>query len=234
MPIDLKETIPLGRRLKEYREMFGINNFEAYSNILDCGGGPSSFNTELNKLNISVISIDPLYKFTKREIKQRIDETFDDIISQTSKNRDKFIWKSIKTVEELAEIRKTAMQRFLKDYDTGKIEKRYVNEELPELSFQNKEFDLALSSHFLFLYSSIFSLEFHITSIAEMLRVAREVRIFPLLDLNARPSPYLDPVTEHFRVLNISVDVHKVDYEFQKGGNEYLGLSSGSGSMCLK
>lgn len=226
MPINLKETIPLGRSLKEYREMFGLKDCTLYKKILDCGGGPSGFNAELNDTDISVISIDPLYKFSKFEIEKRIDETFEDIIRQACENKEKFVWKNIRNVDELAEVRMTAMKNFLEDYEQGKNEKRYRNEELPRLPFKDNEFDLALSSHFLFLYSSVFSLEFHIQSISEMPRVAKEVRIFPLLDLNANISPYLNSVIDHFRAMYISVKINTVDYEFQKGGNQYLELIS--------
>ena len=62
-------------------------------------------------------------------------------------------------------------------------EGRYRNGELPTLPFADRSFDLALSSHFLFLYTEQFDESFHSSSIAEMGRVADEVRIFPLLAL---------------------------------------------------
>jgi len=58
-----------------------------------------------------------------------------------------------------------------------------------------------------------------------MLRVAREARIFPLLDVNAKKSKYVDKIMEYFSELN--VEIRKVDYEFQKGGNEVLVVSTG-------
>ena len=57
-------------------------------------------------------------------------------------------------------------------------------------------FDLALSSHFLFLYSEHLDYEFHLESILEMLRVAREVRIFPLLTLKNERSPHVERIIE--------------------------------------
>ena len=52
---------------------------------------------------------------------------------------------------------------------------------LPDLPFDDGAFDLALSSHLLFLYSEQFDLGFHVRALEEMLRVAAEVRVFPLL-----------------------------------------------------
>ena len=83
-------------------------------------------------------------------------------------------------MEELGQLRMAAMEEFLLDYDRGKAEGRYVNAELPNLPFQDHIFDLALCSHFLFLYSSTLDGEFHIAAIREMCRVAHQVRIFPL------------------------------------------------------
>jgi ubiquinone/menaquinone biosynthesis C-methylase UbiE len=89
------------------------------------------------------------------------------------------------------------MKDFIKDCDNGKKNKGYVYQELPKLSFKNDSFDLVLSSHFLFLYSDYFDLEFHIDSILEMCRVAKkEVRIFPILDLKNNRSKHLKPIID--------------------------------------
>ena len=60
---------------------------------------------------------------------------------------------------------------------------------------------------------------------AEMLRVAYDVRIFPLLDVNARESRYLAGVLETFQAHQPKIC--KVNYEFQRGGNKMLLLRSG-------
>jgi hypothetical protein len=41
------------------------------------------------------------------------------------------------------------------------------------------------------MYSEQYDAEFHIRSINELARVASEVRVFPLIDLAARPSRHL-------------------------------------------
>ena len=45
--------------------------------------------------------------------------------------------------------------------------------------FADREFDLALCSHLLFLYSEQLTADFHLASIRELCRVAGEVRVFP-------------------------------------------------------
>ena len=222
MKIKLNEVVPLGRTCTEYRAMFQLNKSDLNRKILDCGGGPSSFNYEMKTQNKEVITIDPLYQFSKENIEKRIEETFDDVMTQANANKDDYIWKNIKTVEELAETRMSAMKLFLNDFQDGKNENRYITAELPDLPFKANEFDLALSSHFLFLYSDMLSLDFHVSAIDEMLRVAREVRIFPLLDLSTAKSQHVEEIIKIFKEKGMQVSIETVDYEFQKGGNQLM------------
>jgi hypothetical protein len=55
-----------------------------------------------------------------------------------------------------------------------------------------------------------------------MARVAREVRIFPLLMLGNAPSTHVEPVRAELDRLGYRHEVRKVPYEFQKGGDEML------------
>jgi hypothetical protein len=64
------------------------------------------------------------------------------------------------------------------DFPLGLQQGRYVTDELPNLSFNSNQFDLALRSHFLLTYSDNLSLEFHIKAISEMCRVAQESECF--------------------------------------------------------
>lgn len=204
--------------------MFDLTMPELHSRILGCGDGPASFNVECNQRGGQVTSVDPLYHFRREEIEKRIAETYDDVMQQTRANRDKFVWDAIPSLEDLGRIRMDAMQCFLASYEEGRVQGRYVPGELPELSFADQTFDLALSSHFLFLYTDNLTLEFHVSAIYEMLRVAREVRIFPVLDMNARESRYLSGVLDIFQ--KHKPEIREVDYEFQRGGNKMLVLRS--------
>ena len=219
----LENVVPWGRNLEEYEKMFQLSKEDLQLKILGCGDGPSSFNFEVTKLGSNITSIDPIYQFSKDEIQQRIDETSFVVSEQLKQNQNDFVWKNIKSVDELIEIRITAMSDFIKDYKNGKKEKRYIHQELPKLSFKNNSFDLVLSSHFLFLYSEHFDLQFHIDSILEMCRVSKnEVKIFPLLDLKNQKSEYLEPILEELKRKGFEAKIIKTDYEFQKGANELL------------
>jgi ubiquinone/menaquinone biosynthesis C-methylase UbiE len=125
-------------------------------------------------------------------------------------------------VEELGRIRMTAMEEFLSDYPQGLEQGRYVQGELPLLAFADKEFDLAVCSHLLFLYSEHLSEDFHMASIRELSRVAKEVRIFPLLELGAKISRHLRNVTDRLSALGYAVTTVPVSYEFQRGGNQMM------------
>src|SRR5438270_8831865 len=114
------------------------------------------------------------------------------------------------------------MNLFLEDFEKGKAEGRYVTASLPSLPFEDGRFDIALCSHLLFLYSDQLSLDFHRASIEELLRVASEVRVFPLLSLDRRPSPHLNPLVTYLAEKGWRTEVLPVPYEFQRGGNRML------------
>jgi hypothetical protein len=221
MSFNLHKVVPWGRSFDEYRAMFALSDTDLRATILDCGGGPSSFTAVLSGFGGQVISCDPLYEFSVAEIGKRIDETFNKVIEQTKANMDEFVWTRITSVEELVELRKSAMMDFRKDYE-NRDGNRYLAASLPSLPFKDKEFDIALCSHFLFLYSEYLSLDFHISSIRELCRVASEARVFPLLELGGRKSRHLYTIVSELQANSYFVDIEEVVYEFQKGGNEML------------
>jgi ubiquinone/menaquinone biosynthesis C-methylase UbiE len=115
-----------------------------------------------------------------------------------------------------------AMEQFLDDFCQGLQSQRYCPAALPNLPFATKTFDLALCSHLLFTYAEQLDFDFHLQAIQEMYRVAKEVRIFPLLQLSGMPYPHLETVMTHFRVQGYTIAVYPVTYEFQRGGNQML------------
>jgi hypothetical protein len=221
MAFELKNTVPWGRNLEEYSKIFDLTDEDLNCRIISFGDGPASFNSEMTKLNRKVVSIDPIYQFSKDELKQRIAETKETVIEQTKSNVDNFVWKNIRDVDHLERIRMDAMTQFLDDFEAGKEQGRYKYHKLPTTTnFTDLQFDLGLSSHFLILYSQL-GVDFHIQSISEMLRICKEIRIFPLLNLDAKKSEVLESIIAHFKP-DFEVEIKAVDYEFQKGGNEML------------
>lgn len=222
MGFTLDKVVPWGRSFAEYVNMFDLAEIDLQCRILGCGDGPAGFNSVLTKQGGNVVSIDPIYAFDAAQVKGRVTETYDAVMAQMHKNQSDYVWGAISSVEELGRIRMSAMDTFLLDFEPGKSEGRYIAGELPSLPFKNGTFDIALSSHFLFLYSAHLSAEFHLQALQEMLRVAHEVRVFPLLTLEGNPSPHLSPITETLVNLGFSAEPKRVPYEFQRGGNEML------------
>jgi hypothetical protein len=196
----LDQVVPWGRSFDEYLRMFALSETDLARSIVGCGDGPASFNAESYQRGRHVVSCDPIYEFTRAEILHRIDDTYEQIVKQTRRNADEFVWDGdIHTVDELGHVRMAAMRIFLDDYEAGKAEGRYVAAQLPTLPFPDAAFDIALSSHVLFLYTSQLGESFHRAALREMCRVATDVRIFPLLALGGGRSPLVDVCTQDLR-----------------------------------
>jgi hypothetical protein len=218
----LDRVVPWGRAFDEYCRMFALSDEDLTRRILGCGDGPASFNAEATRRGSTVISCDPIYKWTAADIRERVTATRDEILEQTRRNAGEFVWDSIRSVEELGRIRMTAMEAFLEDFSDGKAQGRYIDNELPTLPFADRSFDLALCSHFLFLYSDQLGEAFHHQSLRELCRLAGDVRIFPVLALGGRQSPFIDSVMARLHDEGHDVALEHVPYEFQRGANQML------------
>lgn len=226
MGLTLDSVVPWGRSLDEYCRMFALSDPALQLALLDCGGGPASFNAELTQRGGRVISCDPLYQFSVEQIEQRIQATYPVIIEGVRAHAQAYVWQSIKTPDELGAVRMRAMQQFLRDFPNGKAAGRYVVAALPTLPFADCSFDLALCGHLLFSYSDQHDGSFHQHSILELCRVARQVRIFPLLTVAGHESPWLQPVVADLTQRGYRIHIAPVAYEFQKGGNQLLVISN--------
>jgi hypothetical protein len=221
--MQLSDVKPWGRSLYEYRLMFSLSDEDLAGAVLGCGDGPASVNAELHALGPSRYrSVDPIYVFSDAEIESRVHATYDAIVSQVKENIHRYLWNHFPDPDAQGRARLAAMRRFLQDYDAGRAEGRYLAASLPHLPFAEGEFDLCLCSHLLFLYSEQLSLDFHIAALLEQLRVAREVRVFPLYDLACQRSAHLDPVRHALAERGFSSELVRVPHEFQKGANEML------------
>jgi hypothetical protein len=221
MTFTLDDVVPWGRNLDEYAAMFALTAHDFSRRILGCADGPASFNAEATARGARVVSCDPIYQFTPLQIASRIAEVSLLVLEQTRGNADGFVWDRFPSVEALGRARHAAMDRFLEHY-AGDGGRRYVAAALPTLPFRDGTFDLALSSHFLFLYSAHLSLDFHLAAIRELCRVASEVRVFPVLTLAREPSPHLNALIDALARDGWAARLERVGYEFQRGGNMML------------
>lgn len=187
--------------------MFALTDDDLRLRTVGCGDGPASFNAEATRRGWNVVSCDPIYRFDAGQLRDRIAATYDEVLEQARRNADEFVWTTIESVDELGRVRMAAMNEFLDDYPAGRVEGRYIDAGLPNLPFADSSFNLALSSHFLFLYSTQLGEAFHRAAIKEMCRVAIEVRIFPLLALGGVRSPLVEPLMDEWRAQGFSLSL---------------------------
>lgn len=223
---DLSKIFPWGRTAAEYERMFALGEREKKMKILGCGDGPASFNVEWTRLGRAVVSVDPVYIHPAGAIAQRIDESAPQIMANMRANLDAFIWDEIGSPEELEARRCGAMSLFIEDFAAGRGEGRYVAGKLPSLPFEPSSFDLALVSHLLFLYSEVLDWQFHADAIKNLVSIASEVRIFPLLTMNGAPSPHLECLLQWAGREGLNCEITNVDYEFQRDGNRMLRITN--------
>jgi hypothetical protein len=205
--------------------MFSLTDADCGKRILGCADGPASFNAEAAARGMTVVSADPLYRFTADEIQTRIEATVPVISAELRANQHEFVWEHFASADAVIGTRIRAMRAFIADYEIGSTEERYVDAALPELPFGDRAFDLALCSHFLFLYSGRHDCDFHVRSILELCRMASEARVYPLLELGSVRSRHVEAVIERLSSYGLVARIEPVDYEFQRRGNEMLRIT---------
>ncbi|MDH5803330.1 MAG: class I SAM-dependent methyltransferase [Gammaproteobacteria bacterium] len=225
MSMKLENVVPFGRSLDEYKKMFSLDEVDLGKKMVGVADGPASFNAELTAKGGQVTSVDPVYAFSAADIEAKFNEALDNIIGQIEATPENWVWSYHKSPQDLRNNRVEATRLFIADF-ANHNGSRYVQGELPQLPIADGEFDLALCSHFLFLYSEHFDLEFHRKALQELLRIAPEVRVFPLKALNLQDSVYLEPLLSELRTQGYNAEVVSVEYEFQKGGNQMLRVRS--------
>jgi hypothetical protein len=206
-------VVSIGRSFDEYIKIFDLDeNDLSDKKILDIAGGFSSFTAEANLKEIDTIALDKIYFFDEPKLKEIVKDGINKIASlvNTSHKFDYF-----KDFDDLLQSRKVVANLFL--YDFTQNMDRYIGSNLPNINFKLKSFDIALISHLLFLYDDSFDLEFHKKVIKNALRVSKEVRIFPLVNLKCEKSQFLETILSEF-----DCEIKKVDYEFLKNANEVL------------
>jgi SAM-dependent methyltransferase len=220
--VRLENVVPWGRSFDEYVTMFDLAPSDLEGWILDCGSGPAGFTAEMARRRHRIVACDPLYQFSADQIRRRVDDVFPVMLRNMEETRDLYVWAHLGSPAQAGATRIAAMRAFLADFRAGREGNRYVAGSLPALPFKTEAFDLARCSHFLFPYSEHLSAEFHLVAILELLRVARRVRVFPVLDLDAETSPHLSPTIAALRRRGFTAQLQTVPYEFQKGGNQLL------------
>ncbi len=223
--MQLDQVVPFGRSLDEYIQMFNLTSADRQRSLLGVGDGPASFNAEGTRLGYRIQSLDPLYVFTAKQIRDRFDAVVDNIIAQVERTPDDWVWGYHASPAALRQHREQVIGQFCEDFAAGQAAGRYTVGALPHLPYADRAYDLGFSSHFLFLYSDHFDADFHLQALQEMLRVCHEVRVFPLLTLGLQRSPHLDAVLPALTAAGFPWEITTVAYELQKGGNQMLRIT---------
>src|SRR5262249_61132543 len=126
MSITLDQVVPWGRSLDEYRRMFDMSERDLSVKILGCGDGPASFNAEMTALGRSVGSCDPIYAFSKEQIAQRVEETYDPIVEQVRQKAENYVWSDFCDPDDLARYRLVMVRRCVAESDAGPASGRHL------------------------------------------------------------------------------------------------------------
>ncbi|MBS1776336.1 MAG: SAM-dependent methyltransferase [Bacteroidetes bacterium] len=209
-----------GRTLEEYTKMFSLGCISAETKILSIADGPSTFNLELRRNGVQVVSVDPIYSLPVEKMRACFEESYLFNKQFFYTYPEKFNLKEDDEVENLLSKRRRTFETFVDDY--VQHPSNYQFGKLPSLNFLDKSFDLCLCSNFLFLFEHLFDLEFHLNSIKELLRLGKEIRIFPLYNNNGQLSNYLEPVTAFLSENGHKWTIEPNDYHVYKNGNRFL------------
>jgi len=218
----LNQVVPWGRSADEYVRMFRLTDRDLSKSLLGCGDGPASFNACWTRRGGRVTSIDPIYRFDAADIRRRIVEVrpmMEQHLHDTYSNYD---WSYFRDVDQLVDQRLASMEVFLKDFEGGRRVGRYVVGELPRLPFSDLTFDLALCSHYLFTYGDRLDRDTHLRAVFELLRVAREVRVYPLVEAGGQPSEHVAAVCRAVEHAGFVHETLSVDYAFQSTATAML------------
>jgi hypothetical protein len=220
--LDLERIVFIGRTFEEYIDMFSLSEEELKGKkILDCPAGACSFTAIGNKLGLDVTACDIAYYHSGEDLKNKGLQDIEHAMEHMEKAKNNYIWKYFKDIDGLRKHRLSALKDCTNDMRESS--EPYVPVTLPSLPFNDEEFDIILSAHFLFMYADRLNLQFHITTLEELLRVSKEeIRIFPLVDLEGKRYEHLDKIINFLTNNGCTVEEVKVPYEFQENANSML------------
>jgi hypothetical protein len=171
----------------EYQTLFDLTPEDLSKKIVDFPASLNSFSVELLEKNQQVVACDQVYGDP-------------DALQKLSN-----------TILENPQLsgRASILNKFDVDFKRGQKENRYVQGGFPHLPFKDHQFDLMLSSFFFFSPESTLESCWH--NLMEMLRVATEVRIYPLL-LDQSATALLGSLMLKLQMESFGVEVRSVTF----------------------
>lgn len=218
----MRKLVLWGHSVDDYHEQFDLTQDELNSRILEYGCGPSAVNSTQTKAQQVVVSCDPLFVLDKDTLNSKVSMIFAGMTEEVMKFSEHFDFSQCGGFDNLVRNRQKGINEFIADYEKGKAEGRYVGITDYHLPFTDFSFDFALVSHYLFAELDDQTIDFHLEVIRELARVAKEVRIFPLIDREENTSSLLGPVLLGLQQDNYGVEVREVSHHLHKLGNAML------------
>lgn len=206
--------------LAEYQQIFALEETDLTKSILDFPGSIGSFNAEMQAKGRSVTSGDAIYNLSFDAMQVFAEKLFqanqDNLRAQPQLLQD-----AAAGFEETLSAWEMHKALFLADYAKGISEKRYQSVLMPHLPYQDHQFQLALCSDYVFhrFAQNDCTPE---NVVAELCRVAEEVRVFPLLDDAGDVAASLGPLMLEMQQNNYGIEIRQVPFEVLKGGNAML------------
>ena len=171
-------------------------------------------------------AVDPIYAFDGQAIASQFENTAKAMREGMRAASYRFNWAFYGSEPLVHQRRRAALELFLADFAMHGAS-RYIAGALPQLPCGDGSFDVALISHLLFLYGDELDGAFHLASMREALRIAGEVRVFPLINLDGRPSSHLPVVMRALEADGHDAELVPVDFEFQIGATKMLRVRRG-------
>ena len=211
------------RSYAEYEAFFALGPGDLAGAVLDCSSGASGFVAVANARGGQATAVDPVYALGSAALGPEARAALTTGGAIVDRHEDRFTWSWYGSRERRDDLRREALAAFLADLEAHPA--TYVAGALPHLPFTAGAFDLALCSHLLFTWSDVFDEAWHEAALLELLRVAREVRVFPLVVQGpGDPVPFLPVLVDRLEGLGHRAEVVDVPYEFQRGASRMLAV----------
>lgn len=210
------------RGLFDYRHMFALDAAELVAGpILDCPAGASPFAAQARARGDAVTSVDPIYDRSAATILGYVAANLGRARDWLADHSASIDWSYLGSADAYIRASEVAADLFAADFTTHR--EHYRAATLPRLPFSDQTFALTLSANLLFVYAKVFTVDEHIATLRELVRVtAGEVRVHPILDVTAAPYPHLADVRTALAADHIDTELRSIDKAWILGGRQML------------